>query len=262
MLFNRPNPAERDHELLSAYLDGRLDARERIRLEARLAAEPALRAELDELRRTVAAIRALPRVRAPRRFTLDPKLARRPQPSPLGRLYPALQLATVVSALVFVFLLAGRAALPQAGVLAPAAAPAQPAAGATSAPSEAPEVLSQAAGTPEGTPLPGDALPEGSVLATTPGAEPTVGVTSRTGPGAPETSGPDATVTPTVPAIMMAETPPAPAPAATPAADARDTTAGDETPPAPVDLGLWLTGAVGLLALVFAVMTWVARRAG
>lgn len=52
-------------ELLSAYLDGELSARERSRIERRLAEDPAARRSLEELRRTVDLVRALPRHGAP-----------------------------------------------------------------------------------------------------------------------------------------------------------------------------------------------------
>ncbi|HMQ34291.1 MAG TPA: anti-sigma factor, partial [Chloroflexaceae bacterium] len=63
---------ESDVELLSAYLDNQLGVAERVNLERRLEAEPALRAELAELREAVGAVRALEPVRPPRSFTLDP----------------------------------------------------------------------------------------------------------------------------------------------------------------------------------------------
>jgi hypothetical protein len=69
-----------DWELLSAYLDDELSARERAALEARLAAEPALQAELDELRRTVQVLRATPLLTPPRSFVLDPAVYRRRPP--------------------------------------------------------------------------------------------------------------------------------------------------------------------------------------
>ena len=74
MSATRPPLSERDWAQLSAYLDGALGARERAALERRLAAEPHLRQALDELRETVALLRALPTLRAPRDFTLDPAL--------------------------------------------------------------------------------------------------------------------------------------------------------------------------------------------
>jgi anti-sigma factor RsiW len=61
---------ENDIEQLSAYLDGVLSDSERAVLEVRLNTDPDLRAELDELRQTIALVKALPPMRAPRNFTL------------------------------------------------------------------------------------------------------------------------------------------------------------------------------------------------
>ncbi len=74
---------EQDNELLSAYLDGELNDTERAALEARLEADPALRAELEALRRTIALVRALPELRAPRNYTLDPAVYGRKPAAPL-----------------------------------------------------------------------------------------------------------------------------------------------------------------------------------
>ncbi len=65
--------SRRDLELLSAYLDGELGPRRKAKLESRLEREPELRLELEELRRTVESVRSLPRVGAPRPFTLTPE---------------------------------------------------------------------------------------------------------------------------------------------------------------------------------------------
>lgn len=70
---------DRDLELLSAYIDGELDDRIRANLERRLAADAPLRDALAELRATVALVRELPRLKAPRSFALDPAVhGRRP----------------------------------------------------------------------------------------------------------------------------------------------------------------------------------------
>src|SRR5438105_9101614 len=61
-----------DYELLSAYLDGELSEAERKTLEARLTAEPSLTAALNDLRVTIQVMRAAPRLKSPRNFTLDP----------------------------------------------------------------------------------------------------------------------------------------------------------------------------------------------
>ncbi|HHH82746.1 MAG TPA: hypothetical protein ENL35_07135, partial [Chloroflexi bacterium] len=50
----------RDLEALSVYLDGELTPRERVKLEARLEANPELRQALEELRLVAGALRELP----------------------------------------------------------------------------------------------------------------------------------------------------------------------------------------------------------
>jgi anti-sigma factor RsiW len=57
-----------DHDFLSGYLDGELTREERAEVEARLAASPELRAELDEIRVVRDAVRSLPRRDAPSGF--------------------------------------------------------------------------------------------------------------------------------------------------------------------------------------------------
>jgi hypothetical protein len=131
MLRPRARERERRDELLSAYLDGQLGAGERARVEARLAADPALRAELEALRRTVALVRELPIVPIPRNFILARTMATRPRPArPLRPRHawaaPLLTAATAVVSLVFVVVMAGDLLLSGVGQvsLAPAAAPA------------------------------------------------------------------------------------------------------------------------------------------
>lgn len=121
-------------ELLSAYIDGALTPGERARLEARLAAEPALRERLDALQETVMLLRQLPQVPAPRNFILTPAMVRPAQPSParqpLRWLAPALSMATAASALLLVIVLATsllgvREAAPTAAMLGPQGGAAQ-----------------------------------------------------------------------------------------------------------------------------------------
>lgn len=71
---NPVTPADLD--ALSAYLDNQLPQAERAALESRLAAEPALRAELESLRAVQQALAALPPMRAPRDLTLTPAQAK------------------------------------------------------------------------------------------------------------------------------------------------------------------------------------------
>lgn len=95
----------RDLERLSAYLDGQLPQAEKTRLQSRLAADPALAAALEELRQTRTVLRRTPQRRAPRNFTLTPKMAGiRP---PVPRAAPALSWASAVAMLLFVCTLGG-----------------------------------------------------------------------------------------------------------------------------------------------------------
>ena len=98
---------ERMDELLSAYLDGELNQRERTLLEARLKSEPELQARLEALRQTVSLVRALPQVQAPRNFILTPAMVRADRPRAASRrwLAPALTFATGAVGLLCVVVL-------------------------------------------------------------------------------------------------------------------------------------------------------------
>jgi hypothetical protein len=99
---------EPDVNLLSAHLDGRLDAREMARLEPHLASCEACRADLAGLRAARDALRALPEAAPPRSFRLRPADVERaavsgaPGPSPMLRWAPA---ASAVAAVVFAIVL-------------------------------------------------------------------------------------------------------------------------------------------------------------
>jgi len=133
-LFKRvTRKQEQRDELLSAYLDGQLSAGERTRLEAQLADGPALQAEFEALRHTVALVRSLPPLPVPRNFILSQRIAAHPRPARLLRprytwAAPLLTAATAVVGLVCVAVLAGDLLLSGAGrmALAPAAAPMEP----------------------------------------------------------------------------------------------------------------------------------------
>ena len=99
---------ERRHDSLSAYIDNQLSARQRTRLEARLAVDPALRADLASLRRTVGLLRGLPSLSVPRDFGLPPQTRpyRRPWARPAWNA-PARNTAATVVSLLFIVVLAG-----------------------------------------------------------------------------------------------------------------------------------------------------------
>ena len=98
----------RDWEAISAYLDGQLAPKERRQLEARLQTRADLRAALEELRHTRAVVRAHLPVRASRNFMLTPAMVgMRPSNRPAMRLFPAMRLASALSSLLFIFVVAG-----------------------------------------------------------------------------------------------------------------------------------------------------------
>ena len=93
----------RDIELLSSYLDGQLRPSETARLEARLSTDPNLRAVLDDLRSARSLLRQLPMRKAPRNFTLTPKMVGKNPPLP--RSYPAFRFVTAIASLMLFFTL-------------------------------------------------------------------------------------------------------------------------------------------------------------
>lgn len=100
----KQTPSFRDVEKLSAYLDGQLKPSEIARLESRLQTDPELASILKDLRQTRGLLRQLPQRRAPRNFTLTPKMVG--QKPPLPRTYPAFRFATVLASLLLFFTLA------------------------------------------------------------------------------------------------------------------------------------------------------------
>ncbi len=105
-LRNLLNPGpDRMEERLGEYLDGTLSPRARSRLEATLAQDPALREQLRQMRAIRAAMRRLPRRRAPRSFTLSPDQVGAGRQAPAWSPYPVLRAATVVVTVMLAALL-------------------------------------------------------------------------------------------------------------------------------------------------------------
>lgn len=92
-------------EALNAYLDNALAPAERQRLERQLAQDARLRTELQQMRVLKQQLSQMPRRRVPRNFTLNPAVYGRPQRQPLLQLYPVLQGATALAALIFILVL-------------------------------------------------------------------------------------------------------------------------------------------------------------
>ena len=88
-----------DAELLSAYLDSQLSKVDSAQLESRIKTDPELRSVYDELRQSRTVLRKLPARRAPRNFTLTPKMAGIKPPLP--RAFPVFRLASVLAAVLF-----------------------------------------------------------------------------------------------------------------------------------------------------------------
>src|SRR5688572_2490180 len=101
----------RDIELLSSYLDGQLKPSDSARLEARLASDPDLRAVLDDLRAARGLLRQLPMRKAPRNFTLTPKMVGKNPPLP--RSYSAFRFVTALASLMLFFTLGLNFVVPQ-----------------------------------------------------------------------------------------------------------------------------------------------------
>ena len=96
--------AEKQQETLSAYLDNGLTPAEREEFEAKLSTDTALQASLEAQRLVKENIGQLPRMRAPRNFTLDPAAYGRPASDTAFRLYPVMRAATALAAVLFIFL--------------------------------------------------------------------------------------------------------------------------------------------------------------
>jgi hypothetical protein len=96
--------SEQNFERLSAYIDRELPPDERTALEERLQREPDLRRELDELRIIVLAVRELPKVQAPRDFTLTPQMVGK-TPTSRFLVFPATGLVSVLSSVAAALLL-------------------------------------------------------------------------------------------------------------------------------------------------------------
>jgi anti-sigma factor RsiW len=92
---------QRDIELLSSYLDGQLSSGDSARLETRLRTDPALRSVLQDLRSARTVLRQLPMRKAPRNFTLTPKMVGRNPPLP--RSYPVFRFAATLATILLFF---------------------------------------------------------------------------------------------------------------------------------------------------------------
>lgn len=107
-------------ELLSEYLDGRLNASELSQLEVRLQSDPELDAALQDLRAARNILHRLPARKAPRNFTLTRQMVGLKPPLP--RAYPFFKFATAFAAVLFLFSFTVNTLASQGGVAAAPAA--------------------------------------------------------------------------------------------------------------------------------------------
>jgi len=127
--MTKPLPP-RDLETLSAYLDGQLSPRHIHKLESRLKREPNLQRAFVELQQTRLALRSIPRVHAPRNFTLTPEMARgrAGKQATAWRGFQTMRLVAVAASVMFAVIFAGDLLLggriQSETALAPAAEPA------------------------------------------------------------------------------------------------------------------------------------------
>ena len=163
--WSRPvSEHERVKVLLSTYLDGRTSGAERALVERHLKSCVECERNLATLQATVAAVRTMPHVRAPRSFALPHSMAKQSRPAPW--LYPMLRTATAIATFLFVVVVAGDlytrftlfstsapmvapAALPSTAIAMQAAAtPVQKSAPQTTAPATSSTLAEQAAPAP------------------------------------------------------------------------------------------------------------------
>jgi hypothetical protein len=96
---------EKRQEALTAYLDNALTPAQRQAFERELAQDASLRETMEQQRRLKMQLRQLPRLAAPRRFTLDPAVHGQQRPATTMGSYTILRTATALVAFFFVLAL-------------------------------------------------------------------------------------------------------------------------------------------------------------
>jgi len=173
----------RAEELFSAYIDQRVTADEQAFVDRHVATCAACRAQLQSTRTMVAALKAMPAVKAPRSFVLPKSMAVQPKPS-IFSWYPAMRLATVFAAIAFVLVFTSDllTVRPAGGgnivMSVPSMAPAAEAPAAPVAPQQAP-----APAEPMAKSAPADQQPPSAEPAPA-GAAPAAGYVARVSPTA------------------------------------------------------------------------------
>ena len=109
-MMHPQSPTFRDVEIMSAYLDKQLPAEDVSRLEKKLENDAVLQGILADLKYSRSILGALPLRRAPRNFTLTPKMAGVLPPAP--RTLPVFRFASALAAILFIFAFSANLAQP------------------------------------------------------------------------------------------------------------------------------------------------------
>jgi hypothetical protein len=127
----------KDWQLLSSYLDGQLAPAERSRLEQRLQNRLDLKTGLDELRRTRAMLRSVPKRKVPHNFTLTHAMVAEYNQPRFSRWFPALSFSSAAALVMLVLAVIFQNSMGAASLAAlPAAAPMMQKSMAESSPSQ------------------------------------------------------------------------------------------------------------------------------
>ncbi|NTW43167.1 MAG: hypothetical protein HGB14_01740 [Anaerolineaceae bacterium] len=94
-----------DWQLISAYLDGQLNPKEKTRLEARLQTEVDLQQAYLDMRQTRLLLKSAKNVKAPRNFTISEAQASSIKPVRSFRFLPMLSISSVLATIMLIFVI-------------------------------------------------------------------------------------------------------------------------------------------------------------
>ena len=100
--------SQKDYELINSYLDQELERKDVVKFAQRMADDPLVRTEVEELMKVKSMIRELPTVTPPRNYILTRAMAEEARPKPWWeRLFPVFRTAAAFCALALVFTFVG-----------------------------------------------------------------------------------------------------------------------------------------------------------
>ena len=105
-MMNENELTQKDYELINGYLDQELDRKDVLKFADRMAEDPRIAAEVDELMRVKSMVRELPVVTPPRNYILTRAMAEEARPKPFWeRLFPVFRTAAAFCALALMFII-------------------------------------------------------------------------------------------------------------------------------------------------------------